>query len=105
MLSLNLTPPQDPVPSDSDAQIEIELSSTRDSEVTVVFHFPSPDAQLTPHVTTLKPKKVDASRLFSAQFSFTTTLKAKRSAWFTLTGTATDGDSKTDAETLISVKR
>ena len=105
MLSLNLIPPQDPVPSNSDAQIEIELSSTRDSEVTVVLHFPSPDAQLTPHVTALKPKRVIASRLFSARSTFTTTLKAKRSAWFTLTATATDGDSKTEAETLISVKR
>lgn len=103
MLSLDIQPSKQSVKSGQKLSITVSVRSTRDADVHVALHFPSQHATLTPHAVTLKVARKPGSGLRIGQEVLEATITGK-SGWYTLTGRATDGNSESHDETLISVK-
>jgi len=102
MLSLQIRPQDMVVKSGKTLTIHIDVDSTRDADVQVVLHFPSPNASLDPHTVTVKVARQQGSPLRQGHTVLQTTIKGKK-AWYALLGRATDGDSESNAQTMISV--
>lgn len=102
MLSLDIRPNNHTVKSGRTVKVVLEVRSTRDDAVQVVLHFPSPNAHLTPHTASIPVAKTPGSKLRKGQTTLEVTVTGKK-GWYTLTGHATDGDSQTHDETLLSV--
>jgi YbbR domain-containing protein len=102
MLSLQIRPQDAVVKSGKTLDIDIDVDSTRDADVQVVLHFPSSNASLDPHTVTVKVKRKQGSPIRQGHEVLRTTIKGKK-AWYALLGRATDGDSESHAQTMISV--
>lgn len=103
MLTLSIKPGNPVARSGGQLDLDVTVGSTRPDAVTVIFHFESTHARLTPPSTQVLLQGDADGEAFRGHVVHTCTVTTDHGDLFILTATAVDGHSRTDAATAVEV--